>query len=95
MSTGNFDIQYVSKLARIALTEEELRNMGSQLHGILGYVEKLQEVNVEGVEPTAHSMPLKNVFRPDEVGESMMNELALENAPSQINGLFRVPKIVE
>ncbi len=69
--------------------------MGEQLGNILGYIEKLKEVNVSGVDPTAHAFPLVNVVRPDEIRPSLTNEEALRNAPAQANGLFMVPKIVE
>jgi aspartyl-tRNA(Asn)/glutamyl-tRNA(Gln) amidotransferase subunit C len=69
--------------------------MGAQLGNILGYIEKLKEVDVSGVEPTAHAFPLVNVTRPDEVRPSLSQEEALRNAPAHANGLFMVPKIVE
>lgn len=69
--------------------------MGEQLGNILGYIEKLKEVNVSGVDPTAHAFPLVNIVRPDEIRPSLTNEEALRNAPAQANGLFMVPKIVE
>ncbi len=89
------DVKYVAHLARLALTPEEEQTIGAQLSHILGYVEKLKEVDVSGVEPTAHAFPLLNVIRPDEVRPSMSQEEALRNAPAQANGLFLVPKIVE
>ena len=89
------DIKYVAHLARLSLTDEEEQKLGAQLSSILGYVEKLKEVDVTGVEPTAHAFPLVNVTRPDEVRPSMYRDDALRNAPSQANGLFIVPKIVE
>ncbi len=92
---GNFDVNYVAHLARIGLTEEEQQKFGSQLSNILGYLEKLNELDVSGIEPTAHAVPLVNVFRPDEVRPSLPNEEALRNAPASANGLFMVPKIVE
>jgi len=95
MASSDFNIQYVAQLARISLTLEEQAQMGAQLGGILGYVEKLNEVDVSQVEPTAHAFPLVNVFRADEVGVSLSNEEALRNAPSRSQGLFVVPKIVE
>ncbi len=95
MASSDFNIQYVAQLARISLTPEEQAQMGAQLGGILGYVEKLNEVDVSQVEPTAHAFPLVNVFRADEVGVSLSNEEALRNAPSKSQGLFVVPKIVE
>ena len=95
MSNGDIDVKYVAHLARLSLSPEEERKIGAQLGNILGYIEKLKEVDVSGVEPTAHAFPLVNVTRPDEVRPSLSNEDALRNAPSQANGLFMVPKIVE
>ena len=95
MEKVEIDIKYVAHLARLALTPEEEAKFGAQLGTVLGYVEKLKEVDVSGVEPTAHAVPLVNVTRPDEVRPSMSTEEALRNAPAQANGLFIVPKIVE
>ncbi len=95
MPPVEIDVKYVAHLARLSLTPEEERKLGAQLGNILGYVEKLKEVDVTGVEPTAHPFPLVNVTRPDEVRPSMSREEALRNAPAQANGLFVVPKIVE
>jgi aspartyl-tRNA(Asn)/glutamyl-tRNA(Gln) amidotransferase subunit C len=92
---GDFDVKYVAHLARIALTPEEQEQFGAQLSNILGYIEKLNQLDVSGIEPTAHAVPLVNVFRPDEVRPSLSNEEALRNAPASANGLFMVPKIVE
>jgi len=85
----------VAHLARLSLTPDEEQRIGAQLGNILGYIEKLKEVDVTGVEPTAHAFPLVNVTRPDEVRPSISNEDALRNAPAKANGLFMVPKIVE
>ena len=95
MPAPEIDVKYVAHLARLSLTPEEEQKIGAQLGGILGYIEKLKEVDVTGVEPTAHAFPLVNVTRPDEVRPSLSNEEALRNAPAQANGLFIVPKIVE
>jgi aspartyl-tRNA(Asn)/glutamyl-tRNA(Gln) amidotransferase subunit C len=95
MSVAQFDIKYVAHLARLHLTPDEEKKLGAQLGGILGYIEKLKELDVAGVEPTAHAVPLINVTRPDEVRPSLPHDDALRNAPAQANGLFMVPKIVE
>jgi aspartyl-tRNA(Asn)/glutamyl-tRNA(Gln) amidotransferase subunit C len=92
---GDFDVKYVAHLARIALTDDEREKFGAQLSNILGYIEKLNQLDVSGIEPTAHAVPLVNVFRPDEVRPSLPNAEALRNAPAGANGLFMVPKIVE
>ena len=95
MSDSDFDIKYVANLARISLTPDEEARLGSQLGDILGYVKKLEELDVSDVEPMAHAVPLENVLRADEVQPSISNEAALANAPKKANGLFVVPKIVE
>lgn len=95
MSDSEFDIKYVANLARIALTPEEEARLGSQLGDILGYVKKLEELDISDVEPMAHAVPLDNVLRADEVQPSISNEEALANAPKAAKGLFVVPKIVE
>tara|TARA_B100000614_G_scaffold78536_2_gene70185 strand:- start:5883 stop:6170 length:288 start_codon:yes stop_codon:yes gene_type:complete len=95
MSDSEFDIKYVANLARIALKPEEEERLGSQLGDILGYVKKLEELDVSDVEPMAHAVPLDNVLRADEVQPSISNDEALANAPKVANGLFVVPKIVE
>lgn len=92
---GDFDVKYVAHLARIALTPDEQEKFGAQLSNILGYIEKLNQLDVTHIEATAHAVPLINVFRPDEVQPSLSNEEALRNAPASANGLFMVPKIVE
>jgi len=95
MAHAEIDVKYVAHLARLSLTPEEEKKIGAQLENILTYIEKLKEVDVSNVEPTAHAFPLKNVTRVDEVRPSLSQEEALKNAPSQANGLFMVPKIVE
>ena len=95
MSAAQFDIKYVAHLARLHLTPDEEKKLGAQLGGILGYIEKLKELDVTGVEPTAHAVPMVNVTRSDEIRPSLSHDDALRNAPAKSNGLFIVPKIVE
>jgi aspartyl-tRNA(Asn)/glutamyl-tRNA(Gln) amidotransferase subunit C len=95
MPEAGMDIKYVAHLARIALTPEEEQQLGAQLGNILHFIEKLNELDVSAVEPTAHAVPLVNVTRPDEARPSLSSEEALRNAPAKANGLFLVPKIVE
>jgi aspartyl-tRNA(Asn)/glutamyl-tRNA(Gln) amidotransferase subunit C len=92
---NDLNVKYVAHLARLELTPEEEQKIGAQLGSILGYIEKLKEVDVSGVEPTAHAFPMVNVTRPDEIRPSLTNEEALRNAPATANGLFLVPRIVE
>ena len=95
MAAVEIDVKYVAHLARLGLTPAEEQKLGAQLGQILGYIEKLNQLDVTNVEPTAHAVPLVNVTRPDEVRPSISNEEALKNAPVKANGLFMVPKIVE
>ena len=95
MAATEIDVKYVAHLARISLSPEEEQRIGAQLGNILGYIEKLKELDVSQVEPTAHAVPLINVTRSDEVRPSLTTEEALRNAPAQANGLFLAPKIVE
>lgn len=95
MAAPEIDVKYVAHLARLQLTPDEERKFGAQLGQVLGYVEKLKELDVTGVEPTAHAMPLVNVTRLDDVRPSLPHEEALRNAPATAHGLFIVPKIVE
>ena len=95
MAAAEIDVKYVAHLARIALTPDEEKKLAAQLGGILGYIEKLNELDVTHIEPTAHAVPMVNVTRADDLRPSLPHEEALRNAPRQANGLFIVPKIVE
>ncbi len=95
MASGEIDVKYVAQLARLSLTPEEEKKIGAQLGNILVYIEKLSELDVTNIEPTAHAVPLTNVTRADEVCPSLSHADALRNAPRQAGGLFIVPKIVE
>ncbi len=95
MASVEIDVKYVAHLARLALTPDEEKKLTSQLGDILGYIVKLKELEVAGVEPTAHAVPMVNVTRPDEIRPSLPHDEALRNAPARANGLFIVPKIVE
>lgn len=95
MAATDLDVKYVAHLARIQLTPDEESRFGAQLGQVLEYIEKLRQLDVSTVEPTAHAVPLVNVTRADEVRPSLPGGEALRNAPAQANGLFIVPKIVE
>ncbi len=95
MSEPSFDIKYVAHLARLEITPDEEKELSTQLGQILNYIEQLKEVDVDGVEPTAHPFPIVNVLREDKVHDSLPHDEALRNAPKAVNGLFQVPKIVE
>ena len=92
---SQIDIDYVAKLARIALSEDEKVKFSEQLVSILGYVKKLEELDTEGVEPTAHPYPMENVWQEDVVTSALPVEEALKNAPKQRQNMIVVPKVVE
>jgi len=91
----SFNIEYVADLVRIKLTPDEITTFQSQLGHVMEHVEKLNQVDISGVEPMAHSFPIYNVFREDTPREGLERESALSNAPRQAQGLFVVPKVVE
>ncbi len=95
MAASDFNVKYVAHLARIQLSPAEEQTLGTQLGHILGFMEKLNTVDVSHVEPTAHAVPTVNVTRADEIRPSLPHDEAMRNAPKQANGLFVVPKIVE
>jgi aspartyl-tRNA(Asn)/glutamyl-tRNA(Gln) amidotransferase subunit C len=94
-SHPDFDIEHVAKLARIALTPEERAAFSAQLGDVLGHIALLQEVDVSGVEPTAHAFPMDNVWAEDRANPGLTVGDALRNAPAQRDGMFVVPKVVE
>ena len=95
MSVADLNVKYVAHLARLSLSPAEEQKYGSQLGQVLDYINKLKELDVAGIEPMAHAIPLLNVMRPDEIQPSLPHADALRNAPAQTNGLFMVPRIVE
>jgi aspartyl-tRNA(Asn)/glutamyl-tRNA(Gln) amidotransferase subunit C len=85
------EVLHVARLARLALTDEEVERLGAQLNAILEAVGKVSELDLEGVEPTAHPLDLVNVWAEDEPHESLSVEEALANAPDREGGFFKVP----
>jgi len=88
------DVEHVALLARLELTEEEKEMYTKQLGDILGYFQSLAELDTEGVPPTAHVLPLQNVFREDLVGHHLTPDEVLANCPEREGNFFKVPKIV-
>jgi aspartyl-tRNA(Asn)/glutamyl-tRNA(Gln) amidotransferase subunit C len=88
------DARKVAKLARLALSDQQLAHYAGQLQSILGYVEKIGEVDTSGVEPMAHAVPLHNVLREDVVEPALSVEQVLQNAPATDGAFFRVPKVI-
>jgi aspartyl-tRNA(Asn)/glutamyl-tRNA(Gln) amidotransferase subunit C len=85
------DVLHVARLARLALTEEEVERFGEQLSAILEAVGKVAELDLADVAPTSHPLDLANVWAPDEPSPSLPREEALANAPEREDGFFRVP----
>ena len=94
MSVSEKDVKHVALLARLELSDEEIKNYTKQFDKILCWMKKLDELNVDGVEPTAHVFPIENVFREDEVKDSLPVEKVFKNAPDKKDSFFRVPRIV-
>lgn len=94
MSLSRQEVEQISLLARLRLSEEELATMTDQLGKIVGYVEQLQALDVTNVEPMAHAVEMQNVFRPDEVAPSLDRAAALANAPKQDGEFFLVPPVL-
>ena len=84
-------VLHVAKLARLGLSEEEVETMAGELSGILEHVDRIAELDLEGVEPTSHVVELENVLRADEPRPSWPRDTVLEQAPDPDDGAFRVP----
>lgn len=94
--TPHIDIDYVANLARLDMSDEQKAKLGSQLDDILGYFDKLNAVDVEGVEPMAHAHRVANVWREgDEPGETYAPEVLMSMAPESRDNQVVVPKVVE
>lgn len=89
------DVEYVADLAKLYLNEEEIEMYTKQLDSILEYIEKLDQLDTSNVAPTAHILPMKNVFREDQIEASLEIEDVLKNAPSTEDNCFEVPKVIE
>ena len=89
------DIHHVARLARLALTDEEAKRFESQLDGILSYIDTLTRYNLDGVEPTAHAMPVYDVLRADEPRAGLTQDQALSNAPRRLADQIQIPKVIE
>jgi aspartyl-tRNA(Asn)/glutamyl-tRNA(Gln) amidotransferase subunit C len=95
MKITRAEVEHVTRLARLALTESEVDLLTGQMDAILAYVDKLDELATDGIVPTAHAVPMNNAFREDTVRSSLGAEWALANAPAAAQGCFKVPKVIE
>ena len=94
MPISRTEVEKVSLLARLELSDEELDRMTSQMGEILGYVDLLSELDTSDVEPMAHALDVANVFRDDRVHPSLEREAALANAPHRDEECYRVPAVL-
>jgi aspartyl-tRNA(Asn)/glutamyl-tRNA(Gln) amidotransferase subunit C len=89
------EVRRIARLARLHLTDDEVRVYAAQLTSILEYVELLRSLDTEGIEPLAHALPVTNVLRADELRSGLSHEQALANAPETERGHFRVPAVLD
>ncbi len=94
MSVTKKDVEYIAELAKLKFKDDELESFTSQLNQILEYIEKLDELDTENVEPLSHPIEKVNNFREDKVKPSVNREDALENAPDKNEEFFKVPKVI-
>jgi len=94
LSSDTIDVRYVAKLARIALTDEEVERFGAQLADLLAHVDALAELDTNAVAATAQVVESRNVFRSDDPAPCLDRETVLSGAPQRQGGFFRVPRII-
>ena len=94
MALSEQDVRRLALLARLELSDEEVRTIGPQLTSILGFVEQLSELDTEGVEPMTTALDVDNRFRSDEFVPGCSNEQAVQNAPASEDGYFLVPPVL-
>ena len=97
MAITKEEVEQVARLARLSLTDDEKERFTAQLDSILGYIEKLNELKTDGIEPTSHVLPLSNVWREDVMETSIIGtpEEILANAPDREGPFFKVKKVIE
>ena len=95
MELTDKDVQKVANLARLNIPQDEADRLTGEMNSILGYIDKLAELNTDGVEPTFHASAANNAFREDTCQTSLPVEEGLANAPASEDGSFKVPKVIE
>jgi aspartyl-tRNA(Asn)/glutamyl-tRNA(Gln) amidotransferase subunit C len=94
MSLSEHDVRHVAMLARLALTDDEVEAMRSDLNSILGHIDEIQQLDLSDVAPMAHAINVVNVTRPDVITPSFPQDVAVSNAPQSEHGAFVIPQIV-
>ena len=95
MKLSSKEVEYVARLARLEITDKETEKFTAQLNDILGYIDKLNELDTKGVEPMTHAIAVTNAFRDDKIVDSIGIEKSLANAPDARGEFFRVPKVID
>lgn len=95
MSVTEKDVKYIANLARLQLDENDVSSLAGDMNKILGYMDLLDELDTENVEPLEHVIDLESRLRKDEANEPLSHEDALKNAPDADSDYFRVPKVIE
>lgn len=95
MKITRAEVAHVSRLARLALSDEELDALTGEMTAILDYVEQLNTLDTDGIVPTAHAVPMENAFRADECRPGLTTTQALSNAPDATDNAFRVRRVIE
>lgn len=94
MALSDSEVRHVAMLARLALTDEQVDTLKNELNSILGHIDTIQQLDLEGVEPMTHAVSVVNETREDVARPGLPREMALKNAPEQQDGAFLIPRIV-
>lgn len=94
MSLSESEVRHVAMLARLALTDEQVDTLRNELNSILGHIDTIQQLDLDGVQPMTHAVPLVNETREDVVRPGLARDAALRNAPHSEDGAFVIPRIV-
>ncbi len=95
MKISRAEVEHVSRLARLALDDQEIASLQEDMDQILGYVEQLNQLETQEITPTAHAVPMENALREDTIRPGFSREQALANAPASDPSGFRVPRVIE
>ncbi len=94
MALSESEVRHVAMLARLSLSDEQVETLRGELNSILGHIDTIQQLDLDGVEPMTHAVPLVNSTRDDVVRPGLPHEMALLNAPDAEDSAFRIPRIV-
>ena len=95
MSVTKDEVKYIASLSRLEFNESELEDFTNEFNQILNYIDKLNELDTENIEPLSHPIEKKNVFRKDKLVASINRDEALKNAPDKTDEYFKVPKVIK